>query len=163
MKMWRTIGLLGLLLVIGGQPAAAVEPALQESEPIVNVAADDAEMNAAKARGIATLPQFYERLAAPAADETEFMIKFDILPGDEAEFVWAADLDRSRVPMTGMLVNQPIHTDHRIGQRVPIAEGDVIDWTYRRGRVMQGGFTNRVLLDRLPADQAAEFRAYLGW
>ena len=120
-------------------------------------------MNAAKARAIASLPEFYARLARPAADETEFMIKFDILPGEDAEFVWAADLDRSASPMTGVLLNQPEQTAHRIGQRVPIAEADIIDWTYRKGRVMQGGFTNRVLLERMPPDEAAAFRNYLGW
>ena len=25
--------------------------------------------------------------------------------------------------MTGNFINQPVYTDHRIGQRVPIAEG----------------------------------------
>ena len=166
MKNWRLVGLLGLLLAIGGQPvvaAADLAAGSGETEPIYNVHADDAEMNGAKARAIASLPEFYQRLAAPAAGEGEFMIKFDILPGDEAEFVWATDLDRSTVPMTGILINQPIYTDHQLGQRVPIAEGDIIDWTYRRGAVMQGGFTNRVLLQRMPPDEAAAFRAYLGW
>jgi len=165
LKGW-TIGLLGLLLAIGGPSVvAAIKPVPErsEAEPIYNVGADDAEMNAAKAHAIATLPQFYRRLAAPGRDEGEFMVKFDILPGEPAEFVWATDLDRSRVPMTGRLINQPVETDHRIGQRVAIAEAEIIDWTYRRGRVMQGGFTNRVLLGRMPPDEAESKRVFLGW
>ena len=164
MNKRHLFGLLGLLLAVCGQPGASGQAAAAaEPEPIYNVSAEDAEMNAAKAQGIATLPEFYRHLAAPAADESEFMIKFDIQPGDEAEFVWATDLDRSTSPMTGVLVNQPIHTDHQLGQRVAIPEADIIDWTYRRGRVMQGGFTNRVLLARMPPDEAAAMREYLGW
>ena len=165
MKTRNLLGLLGLMLAVGSHSVAlAQEPdSAKDQEQVYDVRADDPEMNAAKAQGIATLPEFYRHLASPGADETEFMIKFDILPGDDAEFVWATELDRSAVPMTGVLVNQPIHTEHQIGQRVAIAESDIIDWTYRRGRVMQGGFTNRVLLGRMPADEAAEMRAYFGW
>jgi uncharacterized protein YegJ (DUF2314 family) len=65
--------------------------------------------------------------------------------------------------MTGVLINQPERGPHRIGQRVPIPEADIIDWTYRKGRVMQGGLTNRVTLAHLPPDEAASLRNYLGW
>jgi uncharacterized protein YegJ (DUF2314 family) len=65
--------------------------------------------------------------------------------------------------MRGTLLNQPEQVAAKPGDRVEIAEGDIVDWTYRKGRVMQGGFTNRVLLGRMPADEAAAYRAYLGW
>ena len=152
-------GAFALLLALGSATAATAG----EQQRIFDVAADDAEMNAAKARAIASLPTFYQRLADPAADEGEFMVKFDIVPGDEVEFVWATDLDRSRVPMTGTLINEPELSAHRPGDRVAIAEGEIIDWTYRKGRVMQGGFTNRVLIERMPPELAAQYRAQLGW
>jgi len=159
MTLWRMTPVVGFLLALGcdGQAEA------NEQEPIYQVAAEDKEMNAAKAKAIASLPEFYARLAQPTTGTTEYMIKFDILPGEDAEFVWATDLDRAGAPMTGVLVNQPEATDHRIGQRVPIPEADIVDWTYRKGGVMQGGFTNRVLLERMPADEAESFRKYLGW
>jgi uncharacterized protein YegJ (DUF2314 family) len=91
------------------------------------------------------------------------MVKFDIVPGDDAEYVWAVELDRSRVPMTGILLNQPDLFEAREGDRVAIAEADIIDWGYRRNGVMQGSFTTRVLIDRMPPDAAAQLRAELGW
>lgn len=131
---------------------------------IIYVDADDAEMNGAKQRARAALPQFYARLADPADDESEFMIKFDIVPGEEeAEFVWAGQLDRSASPMTGVLVNQPELTDHRVGQRVAIPEVDIIDWSYVKGGTMQGDFTDRVLIDRMPSAEAAHERSLRGW
>ena len=112
-------------------------------------------MNAAKARGIASLPEFYAHLAHPGAGETEFMVKFDIVPGDRAELVWARDLDRFTSPMTGVLVNQPEETADQVGARVPLPEADIIDWSYRRGRVAQGHFTTRVLLRHMSPDETA--------
>ena len=136
---------------------------LEVSDPIYEVSEDDAEMEAAMRQAIASLPGFYRRLADPAADETEFMVKFDILPGEDNEYVWAGELDRSSTPMTGVLMNQPEATDHRLGQRVPIPESDIIDWSYRKGRVVQGGFTSRALLRHMPPDEAAAMRNQLGW
>lgn len=148
-------------LASASAPAAAQQPAGEET--IISVSGDDAEMNAAKAQGRATLPEFYRRLASPAADEREFMVKFDIDPSDEVEYVWATDLDRSGTPMTGVLVNQPVNTSDHIGDRVRIREADIIDWAYRRGRVVQGAFTQRVLLPRMDAAEAQAVRDYLGW
>ena len=91
------------------------------------------------------------------------MVKFDIVAGEEAEFVWATELERSGGRMTGVLVNQPEYTDDRLGDRVNIAEADIIDWAYFRGAVMQGAFTNRVLLDRLPPEEAEQLRRAYGW
>ena len=153
------LGLASLFLAAVAAPLSAADP----PDRIYEVEAVDAEMNAAKARAIAELPAFYRALGAPSADEGEFMIKFDIVPGDEVEYVWAAEIDRSSRPMTAKLLNQPEMVAAKPGDRVEIAEGDIIDWTYRKGAIMQGGYTNRVLLGRMPADEAAAFRAYLGW
>lgn len=152
--------LLALALAFGGGAGMA---SAQERETIVNVDSTDAAMNAAKAKAIATLPGFYARLAAPGRGESQFMIKFDILPGDDAEFVWATDLQRSGGSMTGVLINQPAYTDDKLGDRVRIAEADIIDWAYFRGKVLQGGYTNRVLLTLLPPDQAEALRRNFGW
>jgi len=159
MAAWRTLAALGFLLALGSVSQAGAS----QTEPIYQIQADDAEMNAAKAHGIASLPEFYARLAHPGADEREFMVKFDIVPGDRVEYVWATNLDRSTSPMTGVLVNQPEETADRIGTRVPIPEADIIDWSYRRGRVTQGNFTTRVLLQHMPPNEAAAIRNYLGW
>jgi uncharacterized protein YegJ (DUF2314 family) len=145
-------------------PAAQAPAGKTEDEPaIIGVRSDDPEMNAAIARGRAGLPAFYRRLASPQAGDSEFMVKFDIDPTDRVEFVWAMELDRSGRGMTGILINQPIYTNDRRGDRVSIPDDRVIDWSYRIGRVTQGSFTNRVLLGRMPAEDAAAYREYLGW
>lgn len=152
------LGFASLLLAVAAAPALAAP-----KDKIYQVEAADPEMNSAKTRAIAELPAFYRALAAPSAGESEFMVKFDIVPGEEVEFVWAGQLDRSSRPMKGILLNQPEQVSAKPGDRVEIAETDIVDWTYRKDGVMQGGYTNRVLLGRMPADDAAAYRAYLGW
>ena len=143
--------------------AGGADAAGQEQERIVNVEASDPQMNAAKARAIAGLPEFYRHLARPERGEERFMIKFDIAPGDAVEYVWANDLDRSATPMTGTLLSRPLQTNDQPGDRISIAEADIIDWLYIRNGVAQGAYTQRVLLDRMPPDEAAALRENMGW
>jgi uncharacterized protein YegJ (DUF2314 family) len=152
--------LVAAALALASAPPAGAD---QAEEQVYQVRSDDAAMNAAIAEGRRTLPQFYRRLAAPLPGDSEFMVKFDIDLSDQLEFVWAVSLDRSATPMTGILINQPINTSDRPGDRVVIPEASIIDWGYRAGRVMQGNFTNRVLLGQMAPEDAAEYRRFLGW
>lgn len=162
MAGWRTIGLIGL--AFGAAIGATAQAQKPERETIVNVPRADPQMNAARDRALAELPDFFRHFAHPGPGERRFMIKFDIIPGERAEFVWAGDIDRSTNPMTGILVNQPEWIDgYRIGQRVPIREEDIVDWSYFQGGVMQGSYTQRVLLERIDPAEAARLREAAGW
>jgi uncharacterized protein YegJ (DUF2314 family) len=46
---------------------------------------------------------------------------------------------------------------------VTVADADIVDWASRKGRVMQGGYTTRVLVGRMPSDESFFLREYLGW
>jgi uncharacterized protein YegJ (DUF2314 family) len=165
--MLKPAGLAAALLFAGlaAGAAAAQKPDTppEERERIVDVAPNDPAMQAAERRAIAELPDFYRRLANPGPGEDRFMVKFDIQPGRGAEYVWATDLDRSTTPMTATLLSHPERTADRAGDRIRIAEADIIDWAYIRNGVAQGAYTQRVLLDRMSPDEAAEVRANMGW
>ena len=153
------LGLASLLLAAAAIPSPAAEP----KDRIYQVEAVDEEMNAAKAKAIAELPSFYRALAAPSAGEGEFMIKFDIVPGDEAEFVWANQLDRSSRPMTGILLNRPEYSDSKpaTGSRAPRRGTSSTGPIARRGdagRAYQSGPARRIA-----RDGPRHTGAYLGW
>jgi uncharacterized protein YegJ (DUF2314 family) len=46
---------------------------------------------------------------------------------------------------------------------VVIRRQDINDWGFFRNEVMQGNFTTRVQLTRMPPQQAADIRRGLGW
>jgi uncharacterized protein YegJ (DUF2314 family) len=162
--------MLALALLLSGSAGGAAAgqtprppAAEQERERVVNVQPDDAEMNAAKLRAISELPDFYRHLANPGRGERGFMIKFDIVPGDGVEYVWASDIDRSTTPITATLVSHPELTRDQAGDRVRIANADIIDWIYFRDGIAQGAYTQRVLLNHMSSAEAAELRANMGW
>lgn len=139
----------------GGQAASKDE--------VVKVAPDDAAMEAAKREGRRTLPEFWRHQAKPAADETMFSLKFDLLPGPAVEYVWASVAKRDANNIVGVLGNTPEASGYTLGQRVTINEADIIDWQYSKGGRMEGHYTTRVLLDGLPPAEAQQYRTELGW
>lgn len=130
---------------------------------IVHFKAADLEMNEAKKLARETLPLFFARFAEPADDEDDFILKYDIDPTGEAEYVWAGLLSRSGTTLEGVLLNNSTNTNGKEGDLVTFQEAEVIDWSYRKGGVVAGNFTTRVMLKRMPEDEAAKHRAFLGW
>ncbi|MEG3147002.1 DUF2314 domain-containing protein [Sphingomonas sp. RT2P30] len=153
-----------LFMALAGAGAA---PAQDKSEKptIVWIEASDPAMNAAIAGAKAELPQFFAHWRAPAADERAFTVKFDVIPGDRAEFIWAVDLRRDTAGvLSGTLVDDAeLDPTIKGGQRVTIADAGIIDWGYRRKGVMQGSYTVRVMLDHMDRAEAASLRRDLGW
>jgi len=140
--------------------ACSAQPAQNN---VVAVKATDPEMNAAKAKAIAELPAFFARFARPAADEGNFMVKFDIDPKGDPEFIWAGDLQQTGDQLTGVLSDDAVYAPGKAGDRVAIPRSAIIDWGYTRAGVMQGSYTTRVLLGRLSPEEAARVRESLGW
>ncbi|WP_034160075.1 DUF2314 domain-containing protein [Sphingomonas sp. ERG5] len=160
--------MLGLALVAGcsdpvRQAEAQQAGAQDAKDEVVKVAPDDPAMEAAKREGRRTLSEFWRHQAKPARDETMFSLKYDLLPGPAVEYVWASVVKRDAQGIVGELGNTPEAPGYTLGQRVRIDEGDIIDWQYRKGSRMEGHYTTRVLLDRMPPAEAQEYRAALGW
>ena len=52
--------------------------------------------------------------------------------------------------------------DLREGAIVEFDESQIVDWTFLRGEEAIGHYTTRVMLPRLPADQAEGLRSMFG-
>jgi len=146
--------------ILAAQPSPVAEA---PGDQIINFRESDPEMNKAKAAAIASLPAFFGHFDKPAADETEFMVKYDVDPTDGVEFVWATLTGHSGPTFQGVLINQPEFTDDKLDDRVIIRQADVVDWGFRKSGVMQGSYTTRVMLAHMPEAEAAEYRSFLGW
>jgi uncharacterized protein YegJ (DUF2314 family) len=111
----------------------------------------------------ASLPLFWGRLAEnPGASPDEFGLKVVFkTPDGGGEDVWLSDIKREGARITGRLNYEPdgLPSMHR-AQIVPIAEGNIIDWTFKEGRKRYGHFTTRVMAKAHP-DEAARTLAAL--
>ncbi|MDT8759068.1 DUF2314 domain-containing protein [Sphingomonas psychrotolerans] len=142
--------------------AAPVLP-LAAQDATIAVPADDAEMAAAIRQARAGLPVFFGHANAPGPDEGGFMIKYDLLPGPAAEFIWAEVIAHRGDVTTARLRNAPRTPGFAQGQEVSVRDNQVIDWGYWRAGTLVGGATMRVLIARMPADEARATLDRLGW
>ncbi|NIJ19934.1 uncharacterized protein YegJ (DUF2314 family) [Sphingomonas naasensis] len=145
-----------LLLLAAPLPASA-------QDATISVPENDPEMRAAIAKARAGLPVFFGHVTAPAPGEGGFLIKFDLIPGAAAEFVWAEIVSHRGGASVARLVNAPLARGFVKGQQVTVQDGEVIDWAWWREGVMQGGATMRVLIARMPPAEAQAMRARFGW
>jgi uncharacterized protein YegJ (DUF2314 family) len=151
-------------LALTATAAACQEPGTQDRSDVVSFSDSDPAMEAAKAQGQATLTEFLKRLAAPAADEQDFAVKFNLTPDADAEFIWANNLQvEPDGNLTGALANEPLDQRFQAGERVTIDRSQIVDWAYFKGKVAHGHYTTRVMLNQASPEKAAQIRASLGW
>ena len=133
------------------------------SATALEVAADDPALARAEADARAALPSFLQRLSSPDPGDGEFMVKFRLRSGSAPEQIWADATRRADGRLIGVLANDPITRGYRIGQEVEIPEHEIMDWGFRRNGVMQGHFSTRVFLERMPVEVQAHTRREMGW
>lgn len=123
----------------------------------------DPAMNAAIAEARRSLPDFWKRFDTdPVVAETaKVKMAFDTPDGGEVH-LWIRELRREGGAIVGILDNQPANLPGLAkGDTVTIVQARLSDWRYVRDGRMYGGFTTRVMVPRLPADQQAMYRQIL--
>ena len=133
------------------------------SATALEVSPDDPALVRAEADAREALPAFLQRLASRDPTDAEFMVKFRLRSGGTPEQIWADVIRRVDGRLIGLLANDPVTRGYRIGQEVEIPEREIMDWGFRSNGVMQGHFSTRVFLARMPADVQAHTRREMGW
>ncbi|MBY0225565.1 MAG: DUF2314 domain-containing protein [Hyphomicrobium sp.] len=148
---------------------AAVEPPAVEKpapvapsapkERVISVLSEDKEMNAAieKARG--TLAAFWKSYDAPAPGEADHALKVAVAGNGTTEHFWLTRIKRDGGKLSGVISNQPQSVKSvRVGQRYEFTADMISDWTFKRNGKLVGNETMRVLLPRMPEEQASVYR-----
>lgn len=131
---------------------------------VIYIPTGDPAMKAATAEARRTLPGFFEHFAKPGRGETDFTIKYDLLPEpDSAEYIWADVISHTPGVTIARIANVPVDPRFKQGEKVTIADADVVDWGYFKDGVMQGSFTTRAMLPRYNKAEAEQLRKGLGW
>ena len=83
-----------VLAVLGSPTGAAVRA--QDRSPVIDLSSGNAEMNAAIAKGRATLPTFWASYDAPKPSETGHSLKVRFAnPRNNGEHIWMADVKKT--------------------------------------------------------------------
>ncbi len=116
-------------------------------------------MNAAieKARG--SLSAFWKSYDAPAAGEADHALKVAVAGNGTTEHFWLTRIKRDGGKLSGVISNQPQSVKTvKVGQRYEFTTDMISDWTFKRNGKLVGNETMRVLLPRMPEEQASVYR-----
>jgi uncharacterized protein YegJ (DUF2314 family) len=131
-------------------------------DKVVDVAADDAEMEAAIRTARGKLGQFWAVFEKPENGEKDFAFKVRIKDSHGVEHFWVTDLRRDNGKVYGKIANDPeFVTSVKIGQEIEIPEEDISDWMYVRNDKMIGNYTLRALFKKMPKAEVEKFKAVM--
>ncbi len=83
---------------------------------------------------------------------------------DSQEHIWLTEPSFASGRVSGVVNNEPVDaTFLKLGQRVSAPEADISDWMFVESGVLRGGYTLRVLLDRLPPPEREKQMQAMGF
>lgn len=131
-------------------------------DKVVPFADSDAEMNAAIAKARSRLAIFWQKFAKPGPGEESFSLKIEITDGGASEHFWCSEIEGDASKATCRIANEPQWVKTvAFGQRIDVDPARISDWMYRLEGKIKGGETIRVIVARMPAEEAAQYRAIL--
>ena len=120
---------------------------------------DDPDMSAAIDTARQTIEQFLDAFFSPKDGQTAFLLKVRFADGDQVEHVWVADLEVTESTFRGVIANEPRLSTLRFKQTVEFEPRDVTDWMFlERGKLI-GGYTTRLVRQRMSAGERDAFDA----
>ncbi|UPK02981.1 DUF2314 domain-containing protein [Bradyrhizobium sp. 170] len=143
-----------------GSPTGAVMA--QDRSPVIDLSSGNAEMNAAIAKGRATLPTFWASYDAPKPSETGHSLKARFPnPRNNGEHIWIAEVKKiADGRYSGRFANAPRDLPgKKAGDVVEFKEADISDWMFMRNGKIVGGETIKPLLKAMPKADADALRA----
>jgi uncharacterized protein YegJ (DUF2314 family) len=153
--------LLVIILLIFNTFALSEE---RDESEIINIHETDVEMNNAMIKATQSLGTFIERFKNPKAGDSNFSLKVMVSDDYGVEHFWVTDLKITKTGFEGYIANEAKTVKLvSIGQKVNFEREIITDWSYDSNGVKQGAFTLRVLLNRMPKDQADYYKKRVGW
>lgn len=111
----------------------------------------------------ATIDQFRAMLPTDGSSRFDAMVKTEITGGDNNAFMW---LSNTRVSGEAFVaeffeVSDAIE-NHHVGDELTITVDSLLDWMVNDNGVLHGGFSIRYYRSTLPAEEQADYDAYIG-
>jgi len=118
-------------------------------EPVIySLNEDDKEMNSAMEFAKKTLNDFDDALDNLENENFALKIRFDV--DDKTEDIWAVNIGKIDGKYFGNIDNLPNSiTEIKLNNKVRIEKEKISDWMYSKNGKLFGGFTIRVLRDRM--------------
>lgn len=149
----------GFLLLSGCEQDASKSPSA-DGPAVIYVENDDPEMQAAISKARETVDEFIAALDDPQASGTGFSVKLLVEDGEHGEHMWVLPVRYEEGRFYGRVNNNPDRvTTVKIGDEVDVAASEITDWMYVEDGKLHGGYSIRLLRERMPADERKAFDA----
>ena len=116
-------------------------------------------MEAAICEAKANFKQFLDAFLNPTGQQRSFLVKVVFDEGEEREHIWLADLNFLGGKPTGVVANEPKLPSLRFKQRVEFEPSYISDWMFIDDGHLVGGYTTRVIRDRMTLKEREAFDA----
>ena len=148
--------LLITICILSCNPKNKVE---RENEPtIYGVQSDDAEMNMAIENAKKTLDSFDYAVKNNSRVFVFFGLKKRFVENETVEHIWVDYVSMENGKYIGVVNNLPEKiTGIKVGDTVEIDKNDVSDWMYVKGSKLHGGYTIRLLRNRMTETERENF------
>ena len=160
-------GAITLLLLCGSLGACARKstPATEDGkDQVVYVKSEDPGMNAAIAKAQGSIALFKAAAKERKPNTERYAVKVGFHYGaDDREHMWVQDPEFEGDSVRGKLINEPVDvTNLKLGQVVTAPAADISDWMYVEDGKLRGGYTMRVLLDKMGPEERQKMLNELG-
>jgi uncharacterized protein YegJ (DUF2314 family) len=125
----------------------------------VPFSSEDEQMEAAIGEAKASFKKFIEAFCHPTERQKSFLVKVVFDEGEQREHIWLADLDLRGEKPSGVVANEPNLPSLKFMQRVEFEPLYISDWMYIEDGCLVGGYTTRVIRDRMTPDERREHDA----
>lgn len=134
------------------------------TKDIYDVKSDDVEMLTSMKQARATLPQFLAAVQHHDSSAYNFAVKLPFADGAQTEYIWLGEPALENGKWYGTVDNTPEYT-HAVqeGERVSFDTAKVADWNYTSNGELVGGYSIRLLRNRMTPEERAEFDKSTGW
>lgn len=142
----KVVALAAILLFAATHAAIA-------TENVAPIKSEDAEMLAAIQQARDSFKIFLDAFLTPKPKQSAFLVKIAFVKGSDVEHIWLADLELGGAKPTGVIANPPVRKDLKFRQRVEIDFTYLSDWMYVEDGKLVGGFTTRLLRNRMSPEE----------
>ena len=163
--MWKAILLRATIVTFlflsscGQDDQSTREIVARDGEPDVHMVSDeDPEMNSAMEQARESVTTFITSLQNPGQNQTYFSVKAKIVDGEHTEHIWLYDVTYDGNQFLGKIGNRPLNVKNvSLGDEIALVPAEISDWMIVEDNKLVGGYTLRVLRNRLSGEERKKF------
>jgi uncharacterized protein YegJ (DUF2314 family) len=127
-------------------------------KPTPTPAQADAELDSAIQQARDSLPTFIETISSPQEDRTLVAVKVRFTPPAESpQDIWVDEVTYSEGVLRGSMGDDIPALHLEFGESILVNEQDIVDWMIVEDGTLIGGYTIRLAMQRMSAEERERF------